>query len=245
MEGRDVNFRTFFYSANTLFPVYWCWRRNENLRTLSERRNENCGRLCVYFGTMKLLHWPNLSEKPKQVVSVRQVLIRFWGLLSESNFIHVSFKAFRRRSVHVHRKGGSSRTEMSSETIAGHGDPIDGFAPGQPCAGTRHLSFLVTAGSAAARDGIEILRTVRLALLGLFLHFLFQFTKVAKNNPEPIRITHGLVFFKNLNSLLIAVFQCCFLQISILFLSPEKYLHLSVVLNFFVWFFSQKTCTST
>ena len=36
------------------------------------------------------------------------------------------------------------------------------------------------------------------------------------------------------------LFQCCFLQISVLFLLPEKSLHLSVILNFFVWFFFSK-----
>ena len=95
--------------------------------------------------------------------------------------------------MHFYFEG--SRTKMSSETIAGHGDPFDGFAPGPG-----HLFFLVVAGSAPARDGIEILGTIRLALLGLFLHFF------AKNNPEPIRITHGLVFSKNFNSLILAVF---------------------------------------
>ena len=89
---------------------------------------------------------------------------------------------------------------MLSETIAGHGDPIDGFSPGP-----WHLFFLVIAGSALARDGIEILGTVHLALF-----IFFQFTKVAKNKLELIRITHGLIFSKNFNSLIIAVFSMLF-----------------------------------
>ena len=69
---------------------------------------------------------------------------------------------------------GEPRTETSSETTAGHGDPIDGFDPW-------HLFFLVIAGSALFRDGIRILGTVRLAPLALFPHF-FKLAEVAKYN---------------------------------------------------------------
>ena len=147
-----------------------------------------------------------------------------------------------------------TRTETSSETIAGHGDPIDGFLPGQPwasagprlaIAGPWHLFNLVVAGSALARDGIEILGTVRLALLGLLLHF-FQFTKVAKDNPEPIRITHRLIFFKNFNSLTFSDF------FSMLF--PANFYPIFIARKFFTFiscndflcdFFLKKTCIST
>ena len=84
----------------------------------------------------------------------------------------------------------ASRTETSSDIIAGHDDPINSFVPGQPwasadpgmaIAGPWHFFFLVLAGWALARDGIIILATVRLAPLALFTQFL-KLTEVAKCN---------------------------------------------------------------
>ena len=60
-----------------------------------------------------------------------------------------------------------TRTETSSEVIAGHGDPIDDFVPVQRW----HLFFLVVACSALSRDEIIILGPVRLAPLSFFPHF--------------------------------------------------------------------------
>ena len=49
------------------------------------------------------------------------------------------------------------RDEPSSETIDGHGNPIDGFSPG-----LWRFYFLVVDGSAPVRDGIKILWRVRM-----------------------------------------------------------------------------------
>ena len=98
-----------------------------------------------------------------------------------------------------------SLAETSSGTIASHSNPIDGFAPGQPCpsaspglaiTGPWHFFFLIVAGSALVRDEIIKLGTVQLAHLAL-LPDLFKLTNVAKYNLQPIGITQGLTFLKN------------------------------------------------
>ena len=76
--------------------------------------------------------------------------------------------------------------ESSSETIDGHGNPIDGFSPG-----LWRFYFLVVDGSAPVTDGIKILWRVRLDPLGLFLH-LFDLTKVTNDNLQPIGIIWNL-----------------------------------------------------
>ena len=98
-----------------------------------------------------------------------------------------------------------SRTETSSEVIAGHGGPIDSFVPGQlwasadaglAIAGSLHFFFLVVAGSALTRDGIIILGTVHLALLALFPHF-FKAYEGCKMQPSAYRNHSGPNFLKN------------------------------------------------
>ena len=88
------------------------------------------------------------------------------------------------------------RAETQSKTIAGHGGPIDPWRSHRwSCRWPMTLFLLAVTGPAMIRDGIVILVTVRLLLLGLFLHD-FNNTNFAKYNLQFIGITQSLIFLK-------------------------------------------------
>ena len=100
-----------------------------------------------------------------------------------------------------------TRTETSSETIAGHGDSIDGFAPGQqwPRAGQHWPMTLILAGCPWFSAGQGWDWNSRNGSAGSFsvVSSFFQATEVEKCNPQPIEITQGLIFLNVLGSNLV------------------------------------------
>ena len=114
--------------------------------------------------------------------------------------------------------------------------------PGLPWAraGPWHFFVLLIDCSSMGRDGIMILRTVRLEFLLFFLHY-FKLTKVANYYLKPTTgITQGLIFLKNSNTWSLLLFHCyCYLQILILFLSCRKLL-ISVLDEIYAWVLVKK-----
>ena len=91
-----------------------------------------------------------------------------------------------------------TRTETSSDIIAGHGDPIIDFVPGLRCHRAGHCwpmtLFLPGRHWFSASQGWNYnSRNGSADPLALFPHFV-TLTNVAKCNLQPIRISQGLIF---------------------------------------------------